>query len=392
VLTASDTMTMALVPTSSPRTRTWAGAIGLTLLIATAIALAVVAFVMAPELYPLTVHPQDDAAARAAREGARTTAITTTRASILAALAGVGAFISISINYRNSAIANRNSAIATETLRVTERGHLTDRYAKAIELLGDERSIAIRLGGIYALQQYAVDSNRPEDQLTVVEVLSAFVRLNLPGKDVVGAPLPTGPVEERSEEPTLTEEPGDNSASTVTSARQPHPPPADVLAAISVLAQLPDRDNLMRADFAGVDFAGVDLSEARLLRGNLHGTHLRGAFLRGADLTEAFLYGADLGGADLRGTFFNDADLRLADLSSADLRGAVLVGADLRGADFWSADLSSADLRRADLSATVLSQADLRDARFSPGQLDPTHLAFARNVEAAKIDGDATQE
>jgi hypothetical protein len=57
-------------------------------------------------------------------------------------------------------------------LEVAEQGHITERYTKAIEQLGSDK-LDVRLGGIYALEQIAVDSRR--DHPTVVEVLSAFV-------------------------------------------------------------------------------------------------------------------------------------------------------------------------------------------------------------------------
>jgi hypothetical protein len=90
--------------------------VGLALLITVVLTLAVVAFVMAPTLVPLVVDPDPAStpASRATLEAARATAIATTRASILVGLAGVGALITIGINYRNS-------AIATDTFRVAER-------------------------------------------------------------------------------------------------------------------------------------------------------------------------------------------------------------------------------------------------------------------------------
>jgi hypothetical protein len=58
-------------------------------------------------------------------------------------------------------------------LQVAEQGQLTERYTKAIEQLGSDK-LDVRLGGIYALERIAADSER--DHPTVVEVLSAFVR------------------------------------------------------------------------------------------------------------------------------------------------------------------------------------------------------------------------
>jgi uncharacterized protein YjbI with pentapeptide repeats len=399
------------------------------------LAAAVIGFIQAPNLYPLTIDPGADAGARAAREAARSAAVTTTRASILAALAGVGALVTIAINYRNSTIAN-------ETFRIGERGHLTDRYAKAIELLGETDSIAVRLGGIYALQQFASDSPSPEDQKTVVEVLSAFVRLNLAGQQ---STTPSS----RSASPQ-----GDDSrrqkhvAGASLGLRRPTPsqraPAADVLAAISVLAQLPERDIQLRADFTGLDFSNIDLTGARLAGGNLRHVNLHGANLRGADLGRADLHdanlsdahlskanlrradlsGADLsgavlgaysvqidfrstpsgsysssiyfGGADLSDAILSDAylgdailsraDLRRADLRRADLREANLIGADLRGADLSDADLRGGDLTEARLSGTKFSGTKLTAADLARVdgltnlQLSPAQAAEARNV------------
>ena len=328
------------------------------------LAAAVIGFIKAPDLYPLTTDPGADAAARATREAARSAAVTTTRASLLAALAGVGALVTIAINYRNSSIAN-------ETFRISERGHLTDRYAKAIELLGDTDSIAIRLGGIYALQQFASDTRRPEDQSTVVEVLSAFVRLNLAGPPTDCLPQPLRQPARQAEVP-----PAENMWRARLSAfanlrhpqpTSPHAPGADVLAAISVLAQLPDRGLPLRADFTGLDFTNIDLTGTRVSGGNLRQVNLCGANLRGADLR----------GADLRGAYLSGADLTGADLRGADLRGADLRGADLRGTHFLDAHLRGADLGGANLSGAVLSGARLFDAHLTGADLTGADLRGA---------------
>ena len=61
------------------------------------------------------------------------------------------------------------------TLNVAREGQITDRFAKAIELLGsaDENSepqMVLRLGAIYSLERIARDS--PRDHWTVMEVLT----------------------------------------------------------------------------------------------------------------------------------------------------------------------------------------------------------------------------
>lgn len=135
----------------------------------------------------------------------------------------------------------------------TEQGPITDRYTKAIGQVGDDK-LDIRLGGIYALERLAVDSQR--DHSTVVEVLSAFVR-------------------ERSRQGGAEKPP---IACLRSKDDSPFPcPTTDVQAALTVLGRLPERDGISRGDLSCAYLVGADLSEANLAEANL----------RGADLTEA---------------------------------------------------------------------------------------------------------
>ena len=59
-------------------------------------------------------------------EDARLNAVSTTRAALLAGFVGLGALGTFWLN-------SRVYRITARTFELTERGHLTDRYAKAIE-------------------------------------------------------------------------------------------------------------------------------------------------------------------------------------------------------------------------------------------------------------------
>ena len=61
------------------------------------------------------------------------------------------------------------------TFALNRRGQITERFGRAIEQLGDERT-AVRLGGIYALERIAHESS--EEHGPIVEVLTAYVREN----------------------------------------------------------------------------------------------------------------------------------------------------------------------------------------------------------------------
>ena len=60
-----------------------------------------------------------------------------------------------------------------ETLRVAQDGQITERFTKAIAQLAS-KDLEVRLGGIYALERIARDSER--DHGPIMEVLTAYVR------------------------------------------------------------------------------------------------------------------------------------------------------------------------------------------------------------------------
>lgn len=281
--------------------------------IALAVLFALVWWLVPPLLYRHTGAGQD----------ARLKAITDTRTALLAGLVGVGALLTFWLN-------SRIYRITAQTLETTERGQITERYTKAIEQLGSDQ-LNVRLGGIYALESIAHDSDEDRgyrEHRTIVEVLSAFVR------------------EAAAERRPDVEQP-DRKAK----------PPADVKAALTVLGRLPHRPNVSRADLSEIRWADMDLQRAPLA-----GFRLIDADLQGADLTGARLQDATRWVANLSGAILADANLWKADLSGANLTGANLTNANLAGVNLGGAilqgtDFSGANLagvRQANLDAAIL--------------------------------------
>ena len=155
-------------------------------------------------------------------------------------------------------------------VRVTEQGHITDRYRQAIEQLGktegDKPNIEVRLGGIYALERIALDSAR--DHWTIMEVLTAYVRRN--------APAPDHPARAKK-------------VST------------DIQAILTVLGR---RRRGAKREKEG---QYLDLAETGLSGANLEGAHLEGANLDEAHLETAYLGDAHLEGATLDDTHLEGA-------------------------------------------------------------------------------------
>jgi uncharacterized protein with PIN domain len=274
------------------------------------------------------------AALQAAREAVRTQLLTL----------GAGVFAAGALIYTA-----RNFSLARE-------GQVTDRYTKAIEQLGSEKELHVRIGGIYALERLARDSAR--DHVTVMEVLAAFIR-------------------DQSLEQWPTLEPGAQSVPLRTTR-------PDVQAAITVIGRRDARNdreridltgaNLSRGYFLAKNIANADLSNSVLVGANfwaawLVDTWLSHADLSDADLTRAHAANASFAFANLTRADFHEADLTAADLSSANLREAKLVKANLTRTDFSfshlngaylpASDFTSADLTGVDFSGAILPNSKL---------------------------------
>ncbi len=198
---------------------------------------------------------------------------------------------------------------------LSRQGQVTDRYTKAIDQLGSDKGVDVRIGGIYALERIARDSSR--DHPTIMEVLAAYIR---------GHPQQT-PAEPSAEdlEPLA---PDLQAAATVIgrrSIRYDSQPINLRLATLTVAI-------LNYTNFSGAEFTGTNLSYATFYKANLSG-----AWFGGADLSRAHLGRANLAGAHLSYAKLTDADLTEADLTGADVTEADLTGANLTGAR-WPVD------------------------------------------------------
>lgn len=229
---------------------------------------------------------------------------------------------------------------------LAREGHIVDRYSKAVDQLSSDK-IDVRLGGIFALERVMLDSSR--DHESIVMLLSTYLNEHAPANH--DSPEVWSPEVEWLEPPSLTR------LSVITNWR----PPADIRAALTVLARRPPQPERGRLDLSSTDLRGAKVpSGARL-----HGVSLSGADLRQAMLRQADLGDAVLAKADMRQAVLTEADLSDALLYSADLRKALLMGADLSRADLTNARLDDAHLEHvklhgANLTGTVLHNTDLR--------------------------------
>lgn len=238
-------------------------------------------------------------------------------------------------------------------VKVSEQGHITDRYTKAIEQLGavtaeNKPNVEVRLGAIYALERIAFDS--PRDHWTIVEVLTAYVRQN--------ARVPMQLVEEKDKFASATG------------------PSTEIQAILTVLGR---RRRAGRREPAG---QRIDLRETVLRRAQCSYAHLEHA-----EFYMSHLEGADFEYASLRGARFLQAHLEAAYFRGTQLQGADFGGASLSAAYFHGADLQGADFRGANLEGAVLFTADLSGANFQDARgLNVQQIKAASGWERATFD------
>lgn len=297
-------------------------------------------------------------------------------------------------------------AVSDRQTRSLEDGQVTERFARAVEQLGACRAdgspnLEIRVGGIYSLERIAKDSGR--DRLTVIEVLSTYVRQN-------------ASIEYRFEnEQRLAGESAEQKANDVERPR------VDIRASLTVISRRERQTERPAVDLRGVRFRRIDLSQMNLRNVDLSSADLEGAVLIHADLSGAILRGTKLGSvvvqkpcsgryhvsdvehlaANLSHARLRDAECELADLNHArltetDLRGAFFFNADLssatfrgarlRGVDFWLADLSFTDFKGQYLSNANLKMADLKYANLMGADLSKTRNLTLDQLAGAAVD------
>jgi uncharacterized protein YjbI with pentapeptide repeats len=242
-------------------------------------------------------------------------------------------------------------------LVATQEKNKTDLYTKAIEQLGSNKP-QVRLGGIYALERIARESEK--DYWPIMEVLTAYVRENAPWPPKPGM-SPTSLQVVKQKDPA--KEKAEDAA--------PEPkiqPPADIQAILTVLVRR--HHSWYKGENRPLDLRGTDLRGADLRQAPLAMAILKEANLAGADLEEANLGGAELNKANLKGVNLNESDLMVAQLPGAHLEGAKMQKANLK-----QANLERAHLEGAKLYAANLDGARLKDAHFEEANLQYAWLA-----------------
>ena len=190
---------------------------------------------------------------------------------------------------------------SVRTYALTRQTQRSDRFAKAVEQLGEPDSETRRAAGAHTLAILA--SEAPEYWPPTEQLLTSLIR----ERATAGSPLGS-----------------------------------DVRAAFTVLGARPAREP--GAKGRPLDLSGIDLTGADLSAWNFDRVRLDDAILAKANLVDVSLQRASLVGCCLDGADLSSADLRDSTCTKATFVGAVLYKADLTGADTTGCDFTGADL------------------------------------------------
>ena len=259
------------------------------------------------------------------------------------------------------AIVAERQANASRTQAATaQEGQLNDQYQRGAEMLGSG-VLAVRLGGIYALQRLA-EENTDLYHIQIMRLFCAFAK------------NPTD-----TETANIWEERRGAGLTTWPRLR------ADLQAIVSFIG---DRSAAARTIEQSAEFT-VDLSETRLNGVDMAGMDMTGVRffeteLIDADMTDTILVGAELTGANLHKAVIEDADCSHVKLFRATLTQCSVGDTNFLGAQLGLADCSRAELMDCNFSGANLGNANLYQANFEGSIFSGTQfnaLAWPKTLE-----------
>jgi uncharacterized protein YjbI with pentapeptide repeats len=252
-----------------------------------------------------------------------------------------GAILSItaSVGYYNFKIGEENLKIGRKNLKVAEEKQVTERFSKAIEHLGNDKAIEIRLGGIYTLGQIAIDSPNVY-HWAIMDILSAFIREKRPLDN-------TDPVS------------------------------IDIQAALAVIGRREQdvhnpqmkfidlrKVNLVGIDLRNMDFNHVHFCDANLQKARFDHIVLSHACLTDANFSNANFYDVEFCNARLSNANLRKATFNKVNFDKVNFRAATLNSTNLSEASFGHADFSDASFINTNIEGAKFFNSDLSTCKY----------------------------
>jgi uncharacterized protein YjbI with pentapeptide repeats len=244
-----------------------------------------------------------------------------------------------------------NLTTAREGQTTAREGQITERFTRAIDQLGN-RKMEIRLGGIYALERIANESEK--DYWPIMKILAAYIR----EKSYVKENTVTEDYEQQEKGKSLS---------------------TDIQVILDLICKREHSFN------EKLDLRNSKLRNAQLIGAHLEEADLKGAHLEEADLKGAHLEGADLQGAHLEGARLVGAHLNHNTLFVAPLEESDFIGTHLEIAGLWELYLEKAYFSGANLERANLERANLKGANLEGTNLEGTNLEGTKNLTVDQL-------
>lgn len=294
--------------------------------------------------------------------------------------------------------------------QTAEQSYITDQINTAVQGLGTERTVKrdgeeetapnleVRIGAIYLLGRIAEDSLR--DHISIMEILSAYIRENSPVASSKRFPLGRWPMYSRPETDLQKSEKfpwkqvrfhGHGNFRSWSFTLHPR---NDIQAAMRVIGQRNESQRSIernaktygklgfRIDLRGCNLQGIDGSELDFSRVLFNGSNLEGARFNSAIFNEAIFHDCELSATnfakcEMRNCEFERLVVEAVNFGGADLRDTVFVGCKMVDANFNRATLASTTIHRKTEFENCFMGANLRDCRFENGSVRDSTLVGA---------------
>lgn len=285
----------------------------------------------------------------------RIQAETAARDVLIKGLGGSLVFITAFIGWENLKSTQKSISVAEEK-------QITERFSKAVEMIGNEHSIHLRLGGIYALERIAKDSER--DQQQVMEILAAFVRVQTSSSIEQDSSRPyhyksldtlrDEQWEQEQDYYQYLDDPDDCEMFILADHTYTRSPSIDIQAAVSVIGR---RVKTAEESKGNV----IDMSQATLKdivfsgnydQVNFYGTHF---------ISPIFRENTSFRGADLSETFIENLRADNVSMAEATFKKSVIIASRLSKINLNDACFSEVEFS----GGTVLEQCDFSRASLN---------------------------
>ncbi|AKB51706.1 hypothetical protein MSBRW_2453 [Methanosarcina barkeri str. Wiesmoor] len=279
------------------------------------------------------------------------------RVTLTQAFGGIAILYGVYLSWKRINIAEDNLKATQKSLEIAKQEQITERFTRAVDQLG-RTELEIRLGGIYALEKIASESE--EYYSPVLEILTAYIRKNsgvnlqIKGKSLTYEPE------------SIDFQANENANSEKINERKL---PLDIQAILTVIGR-------RQKYFSNGESNRLNLQDVYLMGANFKGFHLEGACFRGS-----YLHGAIFIDAHLEGANFAASHLEWAKFRRAHLEDATFTVASLKHAYFRQAHLERSECFGAKLESADFTDANLYGAR----NLDIDMLSKVKTLHGARL-------